>query len=480
MTEAKIPPPQGGGKPQVIQVQAPAGGDGGAGAAQVRNLTLVMELESMARKAVTKEELGFVMVNQTRRLINYTQAAVLLFDEDSSPFAKVLSISGISVIDKHVPMAVWLKKVVRAMAADAAKGGAGVRKTVAIDEKYLSRGGYEDWQKFASPHLLWVPLFFNDGSMVGGIVLMRKNEFAEHETLIIKRLAEAYGYSMGTILFAKRRRMSWDKKKKILWGSLTAMALAMLLPVRMSALAQVSIEPYKARMVSAPIDGIIAEIKVDPNTYVDENQLLFTFDDTAARNSYEVAVQTLKLARAKRDRARQGAFSDAASKRELAVLESEVKLRETELIYSKEVMEKINVKSERAGLVLFDDPKALIGRPIKVGERVMMIADPTSIRAKAKLVVSDSIVLKENAPVTLFLDVDPLNPLKAKVTQASYEATATPDGKSVYSISAVLGEEEKLPRIGLQGTAKIYGDRTTLFFYLFRKPISIVRKTLGL
>ena len=41
-------------------------------------------------------------------------------------------------------------------------------------------------------------------------------------------------------------------------------------------------------------------------------------------------------------------------------------------------------------------------------------------------------------------------------------------------------EQENNLRIGLQGTAKIYGERVSLFFYLFRKPISYVRQFLGI
>ena len=36
------------------------------------------------------------------------------------------------------------------------------------------------------------------------------------------------------------------------------------------------------------------------------------------------------------------------------------------------------------------------------------------------------------------------------------------------------------PRIGLRGTAKIFGEEVKLFFFLFRKPIIFVRQTLGL
>jgi hypothetical protein len=31
----------------------------------------------------------------------------------------------------------------------------------------------------------------------------------------------------------------------------------------------------------------------------------------------------------------------------------------------------------------------------------------------------------------------------------------------------------------LQGTAKMYGERVSVFFYLFRRPISYVRQLLG-
>lgn len=445
-------------------------------AAQIRNLSLIMELERMARKSATKEELGFVIVNQTRRLIGYTQAALLLFDDESSPFAKVLTISGVSVVDRDVPIAVWLKKVVRSMA----KEHPGVRKITPIQEKYLSRAGYEDWKKFASANLLWVPLSFNDDRMVGGIVLMREGLFAEHEVGILERLAEAYGHAMGTILFARRKRMSWNSKKRIIWSAVAVTCLAMLLPVRISALAPLAIEARKPRMVASPIDGVIADIAVSPNSWVESGEVLFTFDDTRARNTYETSLQNLQLAKAKRDRARQGAFRDETSKREISVLESEVDLRETELLYAREIMEKINVRSEKSGLLLFSDPKSLIGKPVKIGERIMMIADPSAVQAKVKLPVGDSIVLKKDAAIRLFLDVDPLNPLTAHLDHASYEAYPTPDGKLVYSVTANIDEGQPLPRIGLQGTAKIYGDRSTLFFYLFRRPISILRKTLGL
>ena len=64
--------------------------------------------------------------------------------------------------------------------------------------------------------------------------------------------------------------------------------------------------------------------------------------------------------------------------------------------------------------------------------------------------------------------------------QTSYEAEVSPDDILAFRLKASFGEGTALPRIGLKGTAKIYGNRVPLFYYLMRRPISAVRQTLGL
>ena len=48
-----------------------------------------------------------------------------------------------------------------------------------------------------------------------------------------------------------------------------------------------------------------------------------------------------------------------------------------------------------------------------------------------------------------------------------------------YTVTAKIEQEDIQPRIGLRGSAKIFGDEVRLFFYLFRKPIIVLRQTLG-
>ena len=79
----------------------------------------------------------------------------------------------------------------------------------------------------------------------------------------------------------------------------------------------------------------------------------------------------------------------------------------------------------------------------------------------------------------LFLDTDPLNPLPAHVAHAAYEPVNTPQGGPAYRVTAALADGTALPRIGLRGTAKIYGQEVTLFYFLFRRPVTALRQWVG-
>ena len=121
------------------------------------------------------------------------------------------------------------------------------------------------------------------------------------------------------------------------------------------------------------------------------------------------------------------------------------------------------------------------GRPVQVGERVMLIADPSLIDVTIYLPPDDAIELEAGAQVELLLHVNPLSPLDAKIDRASYEATQSPDGNLAYVIRAELLPGQGLHRIGLRGTAKVYAEKkVSLGYYLLRKPLAFMRRSLGI
>ena len=207
---------------------------------------------------------------------------------------------------------------------------------------------------------------------------------------------------------------------------------------------------------------------------------LFRYVDTELRNQFEIADKALAVAMAEFRQVSQGAFQDSASNSRVALLKSQVELRQTEREYASELLQQVEMKAPESGLLIYSDESDWAGTPVRVGERIMQIADPSRVELRIDLPVNDAIVLFPGAEITIFLDYDPLNSIEAILTHASYEAELTPENILAYRINADFVNTDDIPRIGLQGTAKIYGERITLFFYLFRRPIATLRQYIGL
>jgi len=84
--------------------------------------------------------------------------------------------------------------------------------------------------------------------------------------------------------------------------------------------------------------------------------------------------------------------------------------------------------------------------------------------------------------VRVFLDAAPLAPLEARVVQAAYKAEADAAGVSSYAVIARPNDEaDAAPaRLGLRGTARVYGEPVSLLYYLLRRPLTAVRQWTGL
>jgi len=269
-------------------------------------------------------------------------------------------------------------------------------------------------------------------------------------------------------------------------GVLVLSAIAALfLPVTQSVLAPAEIVAADPLVITAPMDGVIEEIEVAPNAVVSTGTPLFRLNDAAVRSRYELAGKALEVARAEHRKAEQLAFNNPDSQAALAVLRAQIALKSSELAYAGDLLARSRVTAPAPGVVLFGDANDWRGRPVATGERVMILADPARVEVDIHLAVDDAIPVPAAASVRLFLNTAPLSPLPATVIRASYDAEPAAQGVLAFRLKArldsVFGANPGavLPRIGLKGTAKLYGEETLLFLHLFRKPLAWLRRTGG-
>jgi multidrug efflux pump subunit AcrA (membrane-fusion protein) len=426
-------------------------------------LSALLAIEEAAFAATTPSELGFIMVNQTRDLLAYDQAALHLTGKG------VRALSGVSSLEARGPYVLWLQAVFRGKE----------------DKDEIPEREARDWAAWLPEHALWLPLVDGAGRRLGTLLLVRADPWDDASSLLGGRLALAYGVALRALgrsgssrgLALPLARPRW------IWALPLVLAGVMLVPTRLSVLAPAEVVARNAAVVRAPLEGVIETISARPNQPVTKGEPLFEFDGTTTRGRMEVAARALESALAELDQVTQEAFIDPEAKARLAVIKARVEERRAELAQSREILARALVVAPRDGVTVMDDPSEWEGRPVTVGEKVMAIADPTQVEVEAWLSPADAIVLENGAPVTLFLNSDPLNPITARLSYVAYEATESPDGILAHRVRATIDDPdvtpESAPRLGLRGTARLDGDRVPLAYWLFRRPLGVVRQWLG-
>lgn len=442
-------------------------------------LSTLVQLEKRVRHVATPAELTFLMVNETHALTRYRQA--VLWRATGKRRGKVTALSGLATVAKDAPFVVWLSRLLTA--CDRA-GETTPRRLTSTEASSLDRKAGEEWPTWLPAHGLWLPLVAGRGQRLGALLLARDEPWNDAELHLLSYLADAYGHAWAGLLGKRAKAPSPWGRRVIPTLVVAALIGACFLPVTQSVLAPAEVIAEKPAIVRSPIDGIVDRFLVAPNQPVTIDEILLALDPTRLDNRLTVAREALKIAEAEYRQAAQQAFFDERAKASLAVLQGRVDQHAAEVDYLTELTDRLQIKAPRTGIAIFDSADDWIGRPVKIGERILMVANPTSMELEIRLPVSDAIVLEPGAQILFFLNVDPLAPVSATLKTAGYQASAGPDGVMAYRLTATFDRPDgPLPsslRIGLKGTAKLYGADTTLFYYVMRRPLAVMRQWLGL
>ncbi len=456
-------------------------------------LTQCIELlnyEQEVRLCKSEIELSFLMVNRSSLFIN--AALVVYWQRSPSGKITIKRASNISQIDVNTtPL---LQKIEQLCATIVAQKNQQVRELQSLEISELHLEQFYNWNNTA---VLWCPLKFTEhtdrqGNLSAdqykkndGLVFLRDKPWNNENIVIASRLSEMYGFALQVLSNKPSRYQnfySFLKKPLLLIIVLTGM---MFLPVRQSVIAPATIIATQPDVVTAPIDGVIEEIKVTANEIVTNNQILLKFDQSSIKNRYEVATKILKVSQAKYHKAQQLSFNNSEMKAQLALLKAQMEQRSAEVSYAKQLLERTVVRATRAGIAIIDDINSLTGKPVLVGERIMTIADPEQFEIEIELPINDAIIMTVGAEVDFFLNIAPANALSAELYYVGYSANVTTQGVLAYRLLARFRNSRidnvaQITRIGLKGSAKIYGQEVSLFYYLFRRPLSVLRQTLGI
>jgi multidrug resistance efflux pump len=444
-------------------------------AARAEQLAVVLDLLRAARQAQGRPELDFLLVNDTRSLLSYRQAALWTADKG------VTTLSGLLLPDRNAPYAQWLTALCRALAA---RGCETIELTAADLPPALSA----DWAEWWPSHALWIPVPGTGDSPAAALLLAGDDAWREPERVLAREWVE--GWWQVAERLAPRSRRRWrgsanggQQPSSLLrryghWLLLAAVAASLCLPVPLSVIAPAELVPAHPTIVRAPLDGVVDVFHVRPNEAVRKQQPLFGFDEALIDSKLRVAQQALATAETEYRQTLQQALGDSRYRTQLSTFMGRIEERKAEVAYLSDQQQRAKVLAPIDGVALFDDPNDWIGKPVTVGERILRIAASGDVEVEAWLSVGDAMALAPGAPVTIYLNTDPLRPLSARLRLMAHDAVQRPDGTHAYRVRATL-DTPTAQRVGLKGTARLTGERVPLVYLVMRRPLAWLRTTLG-
>lgn len=445
----------------------------------LERLATILELSRKARKAVDAAELEFLLVNDTHNLSPYRQAALWSADHG------IIALSGLIDVEANAPYAQWLAALCKWLAATHST-------PIGLTASHVDDALAADWGDWLADFAGWFPLQVGNGQVRLALLLGREFDWSDREILLMCEWLESWQYAyaaqtrgrrpsmrsrLSAFLRSAHPELRWYKQKRVRLAA--AIALLLLLPVRLSVLAPGELVPNQPATLRAASDGVIDTIFVRPNQPVRRGQALFRIDRALTASRRDAALEAVTAAEAEYRQTMQRALFDDTAKSQLAVIGGKLEGLRAEADYLEEQFRRSTTIAPRAGIVLFDDAGELVGRPVVTGERVMRIASPSDAEVEAWLNIGDAIPLREGTDVKLYLDARPLSPVDAKLRYFSHEAVERPDGSYAYRIRARISDADG-NRIGLKGTAKLYGGWVPLTYWMLRRPLAAIRSTIGI
>lgn len=421
----------------------------------------------------SRQELIFFILNQTIRYAAFNRAMLW----DGSGKTRCLGISGNAVFDGKSPVLIERGHLIDDLVAR--------EEFQILTASSFSSEMEPQWRAVQSDHsgssVLWCPIIW-DGHFVAALWLERwgGGEWNAADRELVKPLMSAYASAWRPYLKERAGFRAFVRNKRNgLIGLLVLLLLLVVVRVPLRIVAPCEVVPKDPLVVAAPLDGVIDRVEVHPGEVVDAGALLYSYDKEVPMQDLKVAQQQVRLIWSDLERARAEAFANPEAKQLVALLQTRLEQEQSKLELAESYARKLEVRAEQPAVVMMGDPAEWAGRPVALGERVMQLVDPKKSKLMIWLPQDDKIDFDARQQVRVMLNA---RALQTQYAVLSYQAKHAEMSTAGYSAFRAEAEWTVMPdelQMGLKGHAVLYGEKVSLAYWLFRRPIAAVRAWVG-
>jgi multidrug resistance efflux pump len=443
--------------------------------AAVESLAALQQLALEAGLSENLKQLVFRILNRSIVYCRYDRAALWQF---RGKRANLLGVSGSSDVNRLAALTVEWRRAVQAL-PDREKA-----TVIGPGAQPLDADLWEPLQRRTNGlSILWLPIIV-DGRPVAGLWLERWGgaRFTDADRTMLEPLALSYGIAWRSVARPRSAVAGLLRQRKGLIAAACLAALALLLcfvQVPLRIVAPCEVVPADPLAITAPLNGVLEDVPVLPGRAVEAGALLARYDQRVAREELKVAQQQVQIIESDLQRARVQAFDRPTARAEIALLENRLRQERTRLELAEHRMTRLEIRAPSAGTLMFADPNEWRGRPVQVGERLMLIVDPARTKLRIWLPEKDNIAFDTERPLTVVLDADPGRSRTATLLYVANHSQISPDGLACFRAEADWRDAPAGLKLGLEGSAVLYGEDVPLGYWLLRRPLAAARRWLG-
>ena len=416
----------------------------------------LFELEREIREAPDTDALAKVITVRSQAVLGFKD--VVFCAGASARKMRAQAASNAALIDPSSPVLTWVEELCALHSSQLENGSTFV----------ASADSRVQVKNFLPKHVLFVPLKSKNQELLGCLVFTQTARFSQHDMLFINHLAGTIGHALA-IFSRKLNPILGIGMARLATFIVVTLFLLSVFPMQLTTLAPAEVVAYQPEIIKAPIDGVIDEITVAPNTQVGPGSLLARLNNHNLKAVYDDVAQKTLLAESR--------TSNTQGKRVSEELRSDLEKSRARMESAEERLLQTDIRAETSGIAIVKAPGEWIGRPVKAGEKILEIANPREVELVLEIPAEDADLISQNSKVRIFLDRRPFNPLTANVIDTSLVPEKSKSNGTYYTFRARFDEGVPPPPIGQRGVARIYGERSSLLFFIFREQMKFSRNT---
>ena len=445
---------------------------------QVYALGAIIQLVAKIENQPTIKEAAEEAANLLANRIGCNSVAIGLYHGNR---LRLKAVSGVSKIDQGSDLS---RNFLQALVESSTRKQPGLHPAPTGENNFLLQAHKQLAGVSQCEAVYSQPLVCDDDTVIGAIVMTGTRDML-HSTQVERfgntaapSIANALRVIDRVKLSTFGRIKAYLKSKISITKRFVALALvvgfcyAMFIPITYRVRCNCVTEPVSRRFAVAPFDGQITVGHSEAGDLVKAGQVLAEMDGQTIR--WELSGVTAEREQALRTREIK-LYERNVPETILSELEYKRLVSEEEVLMYKK--KHLQIKTPIDGVVLSGSLERAEAASIETGQVLFEIGPVKPMRVEMAIPSEEIAQVKAGFPVKVWIDGQEDEPITGEIMKI-HPRSETRDAKNVFIAQIEFPNDDERLRPGMKGSVRIDGEKRTLGWSLFHKPMNYVRSRL--